>query len=40
MRKHLLDGLTQLWEAALAARREIAPGSPVDALDRLLRKES
>jgi hypothetical protein len=39
MRRHLLDGLTGLWEAALNARRPIGPGSPVDVLDRLLRAE-
>ena len=36
MRVQLLDGLTGLWEAALDARREMAPGSPVAILDRLL----
>jgi hypothetical protein len=39
MRRQLLDGLTGPWQAALAARRAIAPGSPVDVLDRLLRAE-
>jgi hypothetical protein len=28
--------MTELWEAALAARRAMAPGSPVAVLDRLL----
>jgi hypothetical protein len=36
MRTQLMDGLTGLWDAALAARRAIAPRSPVAALDRLL----
>ena len=34
----LLDGLTDLWEAALDDRRAMAPGSPVAVLDRLLRE--
>jgi hypothetical protein len=37
MRQRLMDGLTEVWEAALAARRAISPGSPVAVLDRLLR---
>ena len=37
MRRRLLDGLTELWEAALDARRALSPGSPVAILDRLLR---
>ncbi|MGO1055632.1 LacI family DNA-binding transcriptional regulator [Crossiella sp. CA198] len=37
MRLALLDGLTGIWEAALAARRAMHPTSPVQALDRLLR---
>ena len=37
MRQRLMTGLTGLWEAALATRREMAPGSPVAALDRLLK---
>jgi integrase len=37
MRQRLLEGLTQMWEEALDERRELAPGSPVAALDRLLR---
>lgn len=36
MRQRLMVGLTDAWEAALAARREMAAGSPVAALDRLL----
>ena len=38
MVKRLLDGLTELWEAALQARREISAGSPVAVLDGLLRR--
>lgn len=38
MVQRLMDGLTELWEAALDARRELAPGSPVAVLDRLLWK--
>jgi integrase len=36
MRRRLLDGLTELWTAALDARRALDSGSPVAALDRLL----
>ena len=36
MRRRLLDGLTQLWEAALTERRAMAPRSPVAVLHRLL----
>ncbi len=36
MRRQLLDGLTELWLAALDARRKLSPRSPVEALDRLL----
>ena len=36
MRQRLMDGLTELWEAALDERRAMASGSPVGALDRLL----
>lgn len=36
MRARLLDGLTQLWEAAVSERRAMAPRSPVAVLDRLL----
>jgi hypothetical protein len=39
MRQRLLDDLTEQWEAALKARKAMAPGSPVRALDRLLRAE-
>jgi integrase len=37
MRKRLLDDLTERWVAALQARKEMSPRSPVRALDRLLR---
>ncbi|MDT4991208.1 MAG: hypothetical protein QOH97_1100, partial [Actinoplanes sp.] len=37
MRKELCDGLTERWTEALKARKALAPGSPVDVLDRLLR---
>lgn len=37
MRKRLLAGLTELWEASLEARRAMCPRSPVAVLDRLLR---
>ncbi|GHF62371.1 hypothetical protein GCM10010218_49800 [Streptomyces mashuensis] len=33
----LMDGLTEAWEAALAARRAMCHTSPVRALDVLLR---
>ena len=36
MRHRLLAGLTEVWEAALEARRTISPRSPVAVLDRLL----
>lgn len=36
MIRRLLDGLTARWEAALQARRELNPRSPVAVLDRLL----
>ena len=36
MSGRLGNGLTQLRTAALVARREFAPGSPVEVLDRLL----
>jgi integrase len=39
MRRQLLDGLTEVWQLALSARRAITVGSPVDVLDRLLRRE-
>ncbi|GAB2943177.1 hypothetical protein GCM10027280_34820 [Micromonospora polyrhachis] len=38
MRRSLLEGLTELWESALDARREMSDRSPVSALDCLLRK--
>ena len=37
MRAKLLEGLTELWEAALDARRGMSDGSPVGELDDLLR---
>ncbi len=37
MIRELLDGLTQKRDGALAERRLLNPGSPVAALDRLLR---
>lgn len=37
MRAQLLNGLTELWEASLAARRALSPRSPVAVLDDLLR---
>ncbi|GAB2803568.1 hypothetical protein GCM10027091_39530 [Streptomyces daliensis] len=37
MRRDLMQGLTRLWEEALAQRRALSPGSPVAGLDRLLR---
>jgi len=37
MRRRLLDGLTERWNAAIVARRAINPGSPVPILDLLLR---
>lgn len=40
MRRQLLEGLTDLWKAALAQRRAMAPGSPVALLDRLLKDGS
>jgi len=36
MIRRLLDGLTDIWEAALEARRRLSPRSPVAVLDRLL----
>jgi integrase len=39
MRGRLMDGLTEMWQGALEARRRMAEGSPVPVLDRLLRKE-
>ncbi|NUR74035.1 MAG: LacI family DNA-binding transcriptional regulator, partial [Hamadaea sp.] len=37
MREHLMEDLTELWLAALAARRALSPASPVAVLDRLLK---
>ncbi|WP_455752792.1 tyrosine-type recombinase/integrase [Streptomyces cinereoruber] len=37
MRLRLMEGLTALWEASLAARYAMCPTSPVPILDRLLR---
>jgi hypothetical protein len=37
MVRRLMAGLTQVWESALAARRELNSGSPVAVLDKLLR---
>lgn len=37
MRRRLLAGLTEIWEAALEERRRMSFGSPVAVLDRLLR---
>ncbi|WP_426506369.1 tyrosine-type recombinase/integrase [Dactylosporangium sp. McL0621] len=39
MVRRLLDGLTEIWQGALEARRLLNPGSPVAVLDRLLREE-
>jgi integrase len=39
MIRRLLDGLTAAWRTALAARRELSPGSPVAVLDRLLKTD-
>src|SRR5262245_53833626 len=38
--QRLVDGLTDLWTAALDVRRDLSPGSPVASLDRLLRDRS
>jgi len=38
MVRRLLEGLTDVWRAALNERRQLAPGSPVAVLDRLLRE--
>jgi hypothetical protein len=37
-RQRLMDDLTGQWEAALRVRQAMSPGSPVRALDRLLRR--
>jgi hypothetical protein len=39
MRGRLMDRLTELWSDALDKRREYSAGSPVAALDALLRIE-
>ncbi|MET7393315.1 hypothetical protein ABZS66_07460 [Dactylosporangium sp. NPDC005572] len=36
MAQRLVDGLTEVWRAALDERRRLSPGSPVGVLDRLL----
>jgi hypothetical protein len=38
MRQELMEGLTELWLAALAERYAISPHSPVPVLDELLRR--
>jgi len=38
MRQRLMDDLTRQWEGALRFRKAMSPHSPVQALDRLLRK--
>ncbi|MBG0560925.1 hypothetical protein [Actinoplanes aureus] len=38
MRHTLMEGLTEMWETALEARRQLADGSPVAVPDELLRK--
>jgi hypothetical protein len=40
MIRRLLDGLTARWAAALDARRDLSPSSPVAVLDRLLRERA
>lgn len=37
MRDRLMSDLEEVWEQALELRRAMSPGSPVVALDRLLR---
>ncbi|MEV8476802.1 LacI family DNA-binding transcriptional regulator [Streptomyces sp. NPDC051173] len=37
MRRRLMEGLTEVWEASLAARFAMCPRSPVRVLDELLR---
>jgi len=37
MRQRLMADLTEVWQASLEARRELAPGSPVATLDALLK---
>jgi hypothetical protein len=38
MRRQLLDGLTDLWDAALDQRLRYSGSSPVEVLDALLRE--
>jgi len=38
MVQRLMDGLTEMWEAALESRWRMAPGSPVAVLDGLLKE--
>jgi hypothetical protein len=40
MRRQLLAGLTGMWKAALAERRMLSPGSPVQILDRMIHEGS
>jgi hypothetical protein len=40
MRAALVRGLTEVWEASLDARLELADGSAVAVLDRLLRERA
>jgi len=37
MRQRLIHDLTEQWETALRTRKAISPGSPVQALENLLR---
>lgn len=37
MRRRLMEGLTELWIAALERRLQMAAGSPVTALDTVLK---
>jgi integrase len=39
MVQRLMEGFTELWKQALRARRQMASGSPVTVLDRLLQDE-
>ncbi|MFF4356399.1 hypothetical protein [Streptomyces sp. NPDC001604] len=39
MHNRLMDGLTEQWEEALAARSAMYPRSPVRALDALVRAD-
>jgi hypothetical protein len=40
MRRQLVNGLTDMWSAALDDRRALSPGSPVATLDRVLRERA